>query len=124
MGAVACLESLSDDMPLRVTSLTQQLKEELESVLEDDPQAVWESAVGLTVSAEVDRHESESFGDYLLIVVAVDTHPYFKCVVSGPKGLVEWWPGCGRSETETMVSVGAWRHTIRRFFGLEAKGKS
>jgi hypothetical protein len=124
MGAISCIEALSGGMPGIVISSTLQLKRELEVALANEPSASWINAVGLTVSASVDSHSSESYGDYMLSVVSVESNPYFKCIVTGPKGVVEWWPGCGRSETETMVSVGAWRHTIRRFFGLEAKGIS
>lgn len=124
MGAISCIEVLSGGMGVSIIASVQKLKQELEGELSGEPSASWVNAVGLTVSTSVDRRESPSYGNYMLVIVSVEDDPYFKCIVTGPKGSAEWWPGCGRSETETMVLVGAWRHTIRRFFGLQAKGNS
>jgi len=88
------------------------------------PGREWEHAVGLTVEGFVGV--SSKHGGFYSLSVVPDSAKLvdFKCIITGPKGSVDWWPGCGRSETEVMVSVGAWRHPARRFFGLKARGNA
>jgi hypothetical protein len=123
-AAITCLKLASKDLPNRVKANISEIEDDIELFYSGSLNPAWENMVGLHVETDVDRVNSDSYGDYTLDVIKTQRHPHFKCLVTGPQGVAEWWPGCGRSETETMVSVGCWRHTIRRFFGLEAKGSS
>lgn len=124
LGAIKCLRLACEDLPARIKSSIDDLQGNIEHIYGGKLNPCWENVVGFYVEAEIDRVSSDYYGDYSLAVVKTHNHPFFKCIVTGPEGTAEWWPGCGTSETETMVSVGCWRHTIRRFFGLEAKGDS
>lgn len=124
LSSLSCMEAISGDSSDIISAAARRLRHAIESELNDDPPREWKSAIGLNVVAEIDKVSSDYYGSYTLSVVGVDSYPYFKCVVTGPKGSAVWYPGCGTSETETMESVGAWRHTLRRFFGLQAKGSS
>ena len=124
LGAIECLKMACKSLPIRVKVSIDDLQRSIDQIYSGELNPCWENVVGLYVEAEIDRTSSDYYGDYSLAVVETQLQPYFKCIVTGPQGTAEWWPGCGKSETETMVSVGCWRHTIRRFFGLEARGDS
>lgn len=103
---------------LAVPSLTERVAE-LTRMVEaaDAPPREWIYAIGLSVESRPVRGKKHS-GIYKLSVLGADNPSGFKLEVTGPSGMVLWWPECGWPETEIMVRAGCWRHPARRFFGL------
>ena len=124
LAAITCLKLAIKDLPDRIKAKVDGVEDAIEILYSGELSPAWENMIGLHVETDIDGVNSDYYGDYTLDVIKSQRHPGFKCLVTGPRGIAAWWPGCGQSETETMVSVGCWRHTIRRFFGLEAKGGS
>jgi hypothetical protein len=116
----ACSSRQFDSLDEAIGDLVYDVEQRFEVV----PEPTWVNAIGLTARATIDTPNSKYYGDYELTVISSDTSPYYKCVVTGPKGSVVWWKGCGTTETDAMESTGGWRHPMRRFFGLQARGKS
>lgn len=122
LGAIAALEMVLDHCSADVLDQITDLRREVEREFEDAPEPMWINAVGLTEVARHDKINSKHYGEYTLTVLDSEDPPYYRCIVAGPKGMVEWNDLSDFSETEAMVRAGSYRHTIRRFFGLEARG--
>lgn len=115
--------SLAESDPSLI-AVIEEFRAQLQAQIDKWPPPTWESAIGLGVSAEVSDGDAKHHGTYTLIVDAADTLAGYVVTATGPEGSVEYYPGCGFSETEASVRIGGWRHTLTRIFGLAAKGKA
>jgi hypothetical protein len=123
LAALNLLEDAAGSSPALLAGI-DDFRADIEQVFYQAPKPTWVNAIGLTATADIDTSNSVHNGHYELTVIPKQTSPYYKCVVSGPDGTTVWWKGCGVTETDAMESTGAWRHPMRRFFGLEARGNS
>jgi len=93
------------------------------------PGRTWEDVVGFTTKAYVaetkpNGEPTKHGGRYTCRVKRADNPAGYVVVMTGPKGEVEWWEGCGKTGRAAFNEVGGWNHHPRMFFGLEArKGK-
>ena len=123
LAALNLLEDASKGTPALLSGI-EDFRADVEQAFHQAPEPTWVNAIGLTATADIDTLNSAHNGHYEITVIPKQTAPYYKCVVSGPEGTAVWWKGCGVTETEAMASTGSWRHPMRRFFGLEARGRS
>lgn len=104
---------------LYAPEMAARLSELERSIPKGPPPRHWKHAIGLSVSATVSK--GAAAGTYSLEVVRSDNPDGFELVLDGPRRSMRWWPSTGISETDALVSIGGWRHTLSRFFGLEIR---
>jgi len=114
---------------LGVSGLCSSLKKRRKEVLAlPPPPREWTSVIGITTRAYVSEERNGAAtkhgGHYMCRVRRADNEAGYIAEMTGPKGTIEWWEGCGMSGRAVFKAIGGWNHHPRMFFGLEArKGK-